>query len=168
MSGYVAFAIWRKAPARVAGLVLSNTRASADSAEGRVARDRMIDLVRREGPGAIANEMIPRLLGATTLREQPDLADAIRALIESRTADEIVFLLQALRDRPDSTPLLSSITCPTVVVAGEEDVIVPVAEAEALHRAIAGSRLMVLPAVGHLSSVESTDWGTGLFSTDFD
>lgn len=168
MGGYVAFAIWRKAAARVSGLVLSNTRASADSAEARAGRDRMIDLVRREGPSAVASEMIPRLLGATTRLEQPDLEEAIRVLIEANSADAIATGLRALRDRPDSTPLLSSISCPTVVIGSDEDVIVPVAEAEALHRAIAGSSLLILPQAGHLSSIESERWGTGLFSTDFD
>jgi 3-oxoadipate enol-lactonase len=161
MGGYVAFAMLRRAPERVAGLVLANTRASADSAEGRANRDRMIELVRREGPGAIAREMGPKLLGATTQREQPDLVEAIGRMIRMNSTEAIAAGLAAMRDRPDSTPLLRSIACPTTIVTGGEDAIIPAAESAAMHAAIPGSRLTVLPKVGHLANVE----GTGDFST---
>lgn len=155
MGGYVAFGMLRRAPRRVAGLVLANTRSTADTAEGRAGRDRMIDLARREGPAAIAREMVPKLLGATSKANQPDLEDGVRRLIEMNSSDGIVSALQALKGRPDSTPLLSTISCPTLVLSGDEDVIIPAAEAEAMHRAIAGSSLAVLPKIGHLSNLEA-------------
>lgn len=155
MGGYVAFEIMRMAPSRISGLVLANTRATADTAEGRSARDRMLGLVRKDGPAGIAREMLPKLLGATSRREQPDLEDAVRRLIEANSADAIAQAIVAMKNRPDSTPLLSSITCPTLIIAGDEDAIISRAEAEAMQRAIAGSRLVVLPRVGHLSNLEN-------------
>lgn len=154
MGGYVAFGMVRQAPARVAGLVLANTRASADTAEARANRDRQIDLVRREGPDAVARALLPKLLGETTWRDQPDLAEAVGRMIRANTSEAIAAALGALRDRPDSTPLLGSIGCPTLVIAGDEDAIIPRAEAEAMHAAIPGSRLVVLPRVGHLGNLE--------------
>jgi pimeloyl-ACP methyl ester carboxylesterase len=85
MGGYVALALARLAPARLAGLVLVSTRATADSAEGRAGRDRLIELVTREGPEALAREMLPKLLGETTKREQPEVVDAVRRLIVANT-----------------------------------------------------------------------------------
>jgi 3-oxoadipate enol-lactonase len=41
------------------------------------------------------------------------------------------------------------------VMVGEEDAITPRAEAEALHRGIAGSRLAIVPQAGHLSNMEN-------------
>ncbi len=161
MGGYVALAMVRRAPQRVSGLVLANTRAGADSPEGRANRDRMIALVGREGPAAIAREMVPKLLGATTQREQPDLVAVVDRMIRQNSTDAIAAGLGAMRDRPDSTPLLASISCPTTIVAGEEDAIIAAAEAAAMHAAIPGSRLVSLPRVGHLSNLE----GTGHFST---
>jgi pimeloyl-ACP methyl ester carboxylesterase len=154
MGGYVAFAMLREAPARVAGLLLANTRATADTPEGRAARDRMIDLVEREGVAAIAREMVPKLLGETTHREQPDLDEAVRHLVEFNGVDGIAAALSALKNRPDSTPQLSSIACPTWILAGEEDVLIPRADQDAMQRAVPGSRLVVLPRVGHLSNLE--------------
>ncbi len=154
MGGYVAFALLRLAPARIVGLVLANTRAVADTAEGRVNRDRMIDLVRREGPTAIVRAMLPKLLGEATRRDQPDLAEAVGHLVRANTSEAIAAALGALRDRPDCTPMLGSIACPTLIIAGEEDAIVPRAEAEAMHAAIPRSRLVMLPRTGHLGNLE--------------
>jgi pimeloyl-ACP methyl ester carboxylesterase len=154
MGGYVAFGMVRQAKARVAGLVLANTRASADSPDARGNRDRMIELARRGGPEAIARAMLPKLLGETTWREQPDLAQAVGQMIRANTSEAIAAALSALRDRPDSTPLLPSIDCPTLVIAGDEDALIPRADAEAMHTGIKGARLVMLPRVGHLGNLE--------------
>jgi len=154
MGGYVAFAMLRRAPERIAGLVLANTRATADSEQGRAGRDRLIALARAEGPAAIAREMVPKLLGTTTACERPDLVDAVSALVTMNSTETLVAGLTAMKHRPDSTPLLSWIAVPVTVIAGEDDVIIPVAESEAMHAAIPGSRFVVVPRAGHLSNLE--------------
>ena len=65
--------------------------------------------------------------------------------------------MKRLRDRPDSTPQLASITVPTLVLSGEEDVIISVDDARALATGIAGATLSVLPASGHLANLETPD-----------
>jgi 3-oxoadipate enol-lactonase len=150
----------RRGAGRVAGLVLSNTRATPDSDDAKAGRDKMIDLVNREGAAGIAGAMLPKLLGKTTSQEQPDLQDAVRRLILVNSAEGIVTALGALKTRPDSTPLLPAITCPTLVITGAEDAIIPVTDAESMHAAIPGSSLVVLPRVGHLSNLEDpAGWG---------
>jgi pimeloyl-ACP methyl ester carboxylesterase len=159
MGGYVAFAMLRRAPRRITHLVLSNTRATADSDEARANRDKMIELVRREGPRAIADAMVEKLLGETSRREQPDLIDAVRGLIVVNGADGLAAAFGALKTRPDSRPLLCQIACPTLVVVGDEDAIIPHDESEAMQREIPGSRLAVIARTGHLSSLEDpTAW----------
>jgi pimeloyl-ACP methyl ester carboxylesterase len=155
MGGYVAFAMLRRAPHRVAGLVLANTRSIADTPEARTGRDRMIEIVERDGASAVARELLPKLVGATTRAEQPDLVEVIGHLIEANPPEAIAAALRALKDRPESTSLLASIACPTTVVTGEEDAIVSRNEAEAMQRAIPGARLVALPRVGHLSNLEA-------------
>ena len=155
MGGYVAFAMLRRAPTRVAGLVLANTRAIPDSADGRAGRDRLIAAVRRDGPDAVVREMLPKLLGVTTQREQPDLVEAVERLMRLNGRDALVAGLSAMRDRPDCRPLLAGITCPTTVIAGAEDAIIPPAEPEAMHASIPSSRLVRLAAVGHLANLEA-------------
>ena len=157
MGGYVTLALFRLEPERFTGMVLANTRAAADSEDGRAARDRMSALVRESGPPAVADQMLPKLLGETSQRTRPHLAPLLRSLIERNRTAGIDGAIQAMKNRPDSTALLPRISCPTLVIAGVEDTIIPVSESEAMHAAIARAQLVKLPASGHLSSLETPD-----------
>jgi pimeloyl-ACP methyl ester carboxylesterase len=155
MGGYVAMALLRRAPARVAGVVLANTRAAPDSTEGLAARDRMIALAQREGPSGVAAEMLPKLLGGTSREEQPDLLDVVRRMIEANSTEGLVAAVRAMKRRPDSSSLLGAIDCPVLVVGGEEDSLIPRAEVESLAENIRGARLAIVPRAGHLTNLES-------------
>jgi 3-oxoadipate enol-lactonase len=72
----------------------------------------------------------------------------------NESVEGIIGALQAMRARPDSTPLLAEIDVPCLVVVGDEDVITPVRESRAMHAAIRGSRLEIIPGAGHLSNLE--------------
>ena len=157
MGGYVTMALYRRAPSRFTGMLLANTRPGPDSQEGRAARDQMIALVRAEGPRAVADQMLPKLLGTTSQRARPQLATLVRRLIESNSPDGIAAAIEGLRDRPESLPTLQSVAVPAMVITGEEDAIIPVSESEAMAGAIARSQLVILPAAGHLSSLEVPD-----------
>jgi pimeloyl-ACP methyl ester carboxylesterase len=157
MGGYTAFALHRVAPTRIRGLILADTKGTADTPQARASRESMIKLVETRGPSAVADEMLPKLLGRTSLASRPNVASAVRALIESNTPAGIGRALQRLRDRPDSTPQLASIAVPTLVIVGEEDVITPVDDSRALAASIKATTLAVLPASGHLSNLETPD-----------
>lgn len=157
MGGYVTFALLRLAHRYVRGLILSDTRSQADTPEGVEGRKRMLQLLAdnpTRGPAAVADEMIPKLLGASTRANRPELSDRVRNLVLSNPPEAIAGGIRALMSRPDSTGLLRTIHCPTLIVVGEEDTVTPPALSEEMHRAIAGSELMIIPAAGHLSSFE--------------
>ena len=157
MGGYVAFAILRHAARYVQGLVLADTKSGADTPEGIEGRKRMLQLVKEKGPAAVADEMIPKLLGETTRRQKPEVVERVRALILSSSADAIAGAVRALMTRPDSTPLLQTIHVPTLILVGSEDSITPPAAAADMQRAIAGSELVEIPLAGHLSNLEQPD-----------
>ena len=157
MGGYAALAMVRRHPERIRALVLADTRAGADSPEARANRAAQAEKVRREGAAAIADAVLPKLLGATSHRERPELVARVRRTIEANPPRGIADALAGLAARADSTPTLREIRVPTLVVVGEEDTITPLADAEALQRGIAGSRLMMIPRAGHLSSLENPD-----------
>jgi 3-oxoadipate enol-lactonase len=157
MGGYVTFAMYRRNPGRFTAVVLADTKATADTAEGREARRKMIELVRREGAGAVADQMLPKLLGETSRRERPQLAVSVRGLVEANAPDGIAAAIEAMTGRPDSTPLLPSISVPALIVVGSEDTLTPPADAEAMQQKLGRSRLVVLPGAGHLSNMETPD-----------
>jgi pimeloyl-ACP methyl ester carboxylesterase len=155
MGGYVALAMLRRASERVAGLILANTRAGADSVEAAAGRDRMIALAERDGAPAVATEMIPKLIGASSRREQPDLEQVVRELIEANATDAIVAALRAMKARPDATPLLAQISCPSMSISGAEDAVIPAADTDMLRAAIPQASARAIPRAGHLSNLEA-------------
>jgi len=157
LGGYVAFALFRHAPRYVRGFVLADTRSQADPPEAAEGRTRLLSAVREKGPMAAADEMVPRLLGETTRGERPDVVERVRALILSNPAPAIAGAIAAIMTRPDSTPLLSSIHCPTLIVVGDEDSLTPPAMSRDMQRGIPGSELVVVPKAGHLSNLEQPD-----------
>jgi 3-oxoadipate enol-lactonase len=157
MGGYAAFALLQSKPALIEALILADTRATADSPEARANRRSMLALVDREGPQGVAREMMPKLLGDTT-RETNQTAEAtVRRLIKQQSPVAIRGAIQRMMHRPDSTALLATIGVPTLVIAGEEDTLIPIPEAEKMAEAITGSKLVKIPAAGHLSNLERPD-----------
>jgi pimeloyl-ACP methyl ester carboxylesterase len=157
LGGYVLFGILRQAPERAAGLILADTRTTLDTPERRGARVRSIEKVRAHGPAAIADEMIPGLLGPRTHERHPEVGEELRRLIESQTADAIADGLTAMMTRPDSADVLTRVRVPTLVIVGSDDTITTVADAERMHAAVPGSRLVVIPEVGHMSNMEAPE-----------
>lgn len=154
MGGYAAFALMRRAPSLVRGLILADTRAGADSLEARAGRKAMLTLLEREGPQGVAREMMPKLLGKTTRAENPDAEETVRRLIKRHSPAGIRDAIQRMMDRPDATPLLATITVPTLVLVGDEDTLTPPAEAEAIARAVPDASLVRIAGAGHLSNLE--------------
>ena len=154
MGGYIAFAIWRRHPQRVRALVLANTRAGADSEEGREKRRVLMALARDKGSSAVADSMMTGMLGKTTRSNRPEIVNSVHRMISSAPVDGVVGALQAMMDRPDSTPTLATIDVPTLIVTGDEDTIIPVDDARAMNAAIRGSTIEVISGAGHLSNLE--------------
>lgn len=157
MGGYVAFALLRHAARYVHALILADTKAPADTPEGVEGRKRMIELAGTKGTAAVADDLLPKLLGETTRRTKPSVVDEVRALATANSAAAVAGALRVLMTRPDSTPQLATIHVPTLIIVGEEDTLTPRAVADEMHHAIGGSELVVIPRAGHLTNLEEPD-----------
>lgn len=154
MGGYISFALWRRHRDRVRALVLADTRAGADDEAGREKRREMIALARAEGAAAVAERLMPGMLGKTTRERSPERAAAMRTMLERAPVEGIVGALEAMIARPDSTDTLATIDVPTLIVVGEEDALTPPSESRAMHERITGSRLELIAGAGHASAFE--------------
>ena len=157
MGGYILFAFYRKYADRVNGLVLADTRAQADTAEGRDGRFQMAQTAHKAGPSAIADLMIPKLLSPMSIQTKLDLVQHVRAMIQGNQISGIAGDLMAMADRPDSVTLLSQITCPTQIIVGDLDQATPPSDAELLANRISNARLAVIPQAAHLANLEQPE-----------
>ncbi len=165
MGGYVALEFYRRYPEHVAGLILTATRASADSAEGKAGRDQAAANVKANGSQGLIDGFLPRLFAGETARSlekegdvtDPELLDFTRAFVEKSSDAGIIGALMGMKERIDSTPTLAEIDVPTLIIHGAKDAIIPLSEAEAMHKAIKNSKLVVLEDAGHMVNLEQPD-----------
>jgi pimeloyl-ACP methyl ester carboxylesterase len=154
MGGYIAFSMLRRHRDRIRGLILADTRASADTDEARASRSRLIALIEQEGMAVLAARQLPSMVGRSTLERQSPLAETVRRMMASVPSEGAIGALRAMAERPDSTPLLRTIDLPTLVVGGAEDGITPPDVLRAMSAAIPNSRIEILEHGGHLSPLE--------------
>src|SRR3954462_3468725 len=157
IGGYVLLEFWRRYAARVAALVLSDTRATPDTSEGRAGRLKAIEEVRLHGPAAFVAGMAPKLLGGSTRKNRPDVARAASAIMNESTVAGLAALQQGMAERPDSLPTLPSIKAPTLIMVGEEDTLTPPKDSEQMQQQIPGSKLVKIPAAGHFAAFEQPE-----------
>jgi YbgC/YbaW family acyl-CoA thioester hydrolase len=158
MGGYVAFEFIRRHRERVKALILIDTRAEADTPEQRKARDQSASLAREHGAAAITEKMLPKLIAPQNGKAMPHLVERLKAMMQAAPVSGIVGALSAMRDRLDSTLLLSALEgMPTLIIVGEHDEITPVASAEAMKAALPSAELKVVPGAGHMSPMEKPE-----------
>ncbi len=151
MGGYVAFSISRQAPERIASLALVATRATPDSPEAKAGRRKQADMVQMDGVRALADLLVPKLVAP---RASSLVREEARRMIEGTPVTGIVRNLEAMAERPDSTPILREIKTPTLVVAGADDTVMPPQETDRLAREIPHARKEAIPGTGHLPMME--------------
>lgn len=154
MGGYVTMAVLRRAPHLAEAVVFANTRAGADSLEARANRRSMLALVDREGPSGVARDMATKLLGKTTLAERADVEPLIRRLTKQQSPAALRGAVLRMMERPDSMPVIANVSVPFLIIAGEEDTLIPVDESKKMHAANPKAELVVVPRAGHLVNLE--------------
>ncbi|WP_037364900.1 alpha/beta fold hydrolase [Amycolatopsis orientalis] len=152
MGGYLAMALLRQAPERVGGLVLIDTKATADTPE--VAQTRLDVANRAEAEGVqgwLADANLPKLLADTA---SDDVRARVRVLIDAQPPSGVAWAARAIRNRPDSVDLLREIDVPALVIVGDRDALTPLDAANTMVDALPNATLAVLPDVGHLTPLE--------------
>jgi len=157
MGGYVALAFYKQFPSRVRALVLADTRAQADTEEGKQTRFQQAEKALAEGMAGNADSMLPKLLTPETVSKRPEVVKRVRDMMLKTKPEGAAGALLGMAERDDQTPLLAQVTCPALILVGREDPITPVPDSEKMNRGIAGSRLVVIENAAHVSNLERTE-----------
>jgi pimeloyl-ACP methyl ester carboxylesterase len=142
---------------RVTGLVLANTQPAADGNEAKLRRADGIRKLRAEGVVHYVDNFLSAALSPHTHEHHPDVIANARKLMLDSGIDGMASALVALAARTDSTESLAQIKVPTLVVAGEHDLITPVKVMRAMADKIPNVTFEVVPNAGHLSNLEAPD-----------
>lgn len=155
MGGYVALSLIARHPERVKGLMLMDTRASADPPDARATRLELaaqVETARNTEP--VVGAMLPRLFSPTTRARRGDLVARVGERMRRTPVLGVVGALHALANRPDRTADLARIAVPTLAIVGHDDVITPPTEMRAMTAKIPNARLVEVADAGHLAPLE--------------
>ncbi|WOB08247.1 alpha/beta fold hydrolase [Piscinibacter gummiphilus] len=160
MGGRVAFEVWRLAPERVTQLALLDTSyhplAAGEAGENeKLGRYTLLEKAQREGMRAMADEWARGMVHES--RIGGPVFEAVLDMFGRSSPAVFAAQIKALLDRPDADPLLPTITCPTLVLCGREDMWSNPARHQHLHARIAGSTLVVVERCGHMSTMEQPE-----------
>lgn len=164
MGGYVALDLIRRAPERIAGLVLMDTSARPDTDEQRATRERRIRIVEGGRFADVVAAQMSALIHPARSEDDALLAE-IRTMADETGPAAYIRQQKVIMDRPDSRPDLSGIACPTLILVGDADAITPPDVAEEMARAIPEARLAVVSDCGHLSALERPARVTAILRT---
>jgi 3-oxoadipate enol-lactonase len=157
MGGYVAFEYWRQFKDQLSGLILSNTKPTADNEAGKKTREAMANKAHAEGAWPAIEPMLSRLLCDHTRTTKPEVVSEVEQMMRSVSASAIVAAQNAMANRRDFTELLPSIRVPTLVIAGRSDPIAPADEGQLWSSEIPNAIFKVLDYTAHLSPMEAPE-----------
>jgi len=157
MGGYIALAFLARYPTVVKGLILCNTRAAADTDEAREGRETTARKVMVEGVAPLAKTMLPGMLTQEFRSTRPGSSASIQTMMQEQRTAGVVSALRGMALRPDRTPMLGTITVPTLIITSSADKVIPPSESEAMAKAIPESTLVVIDGAAHLSNVEAPE-----------
>ena len=153
MGGYVAMEVMRQAPGRVSRLALLNTVARPDTPEQSEQRNRLIRHAEEGKFDRIAPALFTSLVPPTRHGDS-ELREAVLEMARDTGPQAFIRQERAIMARADQRPNLSAIRCPTLVLAGAEDALMPLEAMREIHEAVPSSRFEILAACGHLSTLE--------------
>ena len=154
MGGYIGFRFVEKYADRLRGLILCDTRPEADSEQAVRNRHGLAKKVLRAGTETAIEAMLPKLVSDKTNAENPGVVERLQTMIANTPRESIAAALCGMAERPDSTPLLSQIKVPTLVICGEEDILTPPDVMRAMADRIPASRYVEIPQAGHMAPME--------------
>ncbi|MGH3735781.1 MAG: alpha/beta fold hydrolase [Micromonosporaceae bacterium] len=153
MGGYVALAFARRYPDRLRGLLLANTKASADPADAVANRLRIAEAVERAGSSEpLLTEVFPKLLAPDA---DPGLAQTVREQLLQAPPAAVAWAQRAMAARSETRDVLVRLRVPVLVVCGEADALMARTESEAMANAAWDAELVEIPGAGHLSALEA-------------
>jgi pimeloyl-ACP methyl ester carboxylesterase len=155
MGGYIALRAVERYADRFNGLVLCDTKSEPDGNEGKVKRAASLKSIKANGVGPFADGFVKNVFAESTFRDNPDIVEKVRSMIKANSAIGIGGTLLALACRTDTTPMLSRISIPTLILCGEHDALTTPRDAEFMHSKIKDSTMHLVPKAAHLSNLEN-------------
>jgi 3-oxoadipate enol-lactonase len=156
MGGYIALEFAARYQDRLSGLGLICTQAGADSDDARSNRMKTIERVKVEGTNFISDMMAEKLLSPNNLTDDP-LVKTVKTILQSASKDGVMAALAAMAHRDDHFDTLEKISVPSLVITGDDDVLIPAERSEQMAAKLKQATLEKIAGAGHLAMMEKPE-----------
>lgn len=158
MGGYVALAFAEAHSHRLSGLILCDTRATADMADAAASRETLAATVERQNSTApVIEGMLPKLLATDRYASDPATVDRLRAMMQRQRVAGVAGCLRGMAKRPDRRSLLPRLAMPALVVVGSDDRITPISDAKEMANRLPNAVLHEIAGAGHMAPLEEPE-----------
>lgn len=154
MGGYIALAFLEKYPERVGGLILSDTQSISDTDEAKTKREASAVDVLTNGTAGLISGFMPKALSSNASLETRKY---LKSILDSQSPFAVASALRGMALRNDLSHVLANSNIPTLIITGNEDVVISPLQSDAMHRLARNSKLVKIADAGHLSSLEKPD-----------
>lgn len=154
MGGYIALMFLKKHPEKVFALILSDTQCSAETEEGKKARDIWVNNILRNGPDMLKKTFLDKALAPTT---SPQTFNYLKNIVEQQNANGMISALKGMAEREDTSSVLTNASIPILILTGAQDEVIPPQQSDAMHALAKSSKLVILPKAAHLSNLDQPE-----------
>jgi pimeloyl-ACP methyl ester carboxylesterase len=151
MGGYIALAYLANYPSHVAGLILADTQAIADSEEVKVKREQAAQDILANGPAKFIEAFIPKALSKNA---DSALKQWLQTTMARQAPSAYAAALRGMAQRLDLSAILANSVIPILIISGDEDAVISPTQSQAMHSLAKNSRLLVLKQAGHLANLQ--------------
>lgn len=157
MGGYILLNLLERYPERVVAACFITTRSSSDSETAKAGRLALLERMKKEGTGSMAEMSIATLLAGETLRRNPELVNTVYRWMTSVDLRGIEGALHALLERKDYSSLLENFDLPSLVIGADQDSAVPPEDLRVLSEGLPNNELCIIPEAGHMANLEQPE-----------
>ena len=154
MGGYISFEILRRAPQRVAALILMDTNARSDPPAAREKRLKMIERAKHQGIDSVISPALLDII-APVHRDNDMIRHILTHMARITGIERYINEQSLIMNRPDSSDLLPRIACPVLVMGGQRDTLSPPEAMDAIAAEIPNSAHVIIENSGHLPPLEN-------------
>ena len=155
MGGYIALRTIEKSENLFKALILCDTKSSADDNETKIKRADSIRKINNLGVKEYVSEFIPNCFAQKSITKLGEEYNEILERSSQFSSTGVKGCLLAMAARTDTTPNLSKIKIPTLLICGEEDKLTPPGIMEGMAGKLSNSEFHIIPGAGHISPLEA-------------
>ncbi|MFY8005446.1 MAG: alpha/beta fold hydrolase [Chitinophagaceae bacterium] len=157
MGGYIALAMAEKYPERLRGLGLVHSTAFADSEEKKQIRTKGIAAMNAYGAEAFIKNTTPNLFTLSFKENKPSIVASFIEMGINSSVEALKCYYLAMRNRPDRTSILQNFDKPVMLIAGTQDIAVPLNDSLKMAAMPQKMLFTCLDGIGHMGQTETPE-----------